>query len=397
MKSKEKLSLALLIPSASAMATFISPALISIKNHFHVLGTQLSSVMTVYLIGYLLGQIVWAYYSNRIGRLLSIKSGALLSIVGAVIILFATKMHFFDLFLLGRFVLALGLSAGLICGFAIVKENFLEYEEKRFLSIMAVVFTVSIYISMLVSGCLMKFDSLELITYAILFYSIVIFCLSFTIKSNLKQPKAVFYAEKERNIDPDLIWNRSHLIVYSCALSITTIIAYCYAFYAPLITHELFLLSPTAFSSYNLLNIVAIFTGSFLFSRLSSKYSEVSIIIFGLFVIVLSNLIILAITYNHSSLSMQSFFSICYLINLSCGMIYPAATYLALEYGICKATSSAIMNLIKLGAPVVALLISNQLLTTNLNSFSMTILLFSIISLMGLYMITLVPLRREAH
>ena len=128
MKSKEKLSLALLIPSASAMATFISPALISIKNHFHVLGTQLSSVMTVYLIGYLLGQIVWAYYSNRIGRLLSIKSGALLSIVGAVIILFATKMHFFDLFLLGRFVLALGLSAGLICGFAIVKENFLEYE-----------------------------------------------------------------------------------------------------------------------------------------------------------------------------------------------------------------------------------------------------------------------------
>ena len=173
----EKIILAALISSASMMASFISPELALIKQFFSLSKNQLSQVMTFYLGGYLSGQMIWAYASNRIGRLASIKLGMATSLFGAIVIIVAMKAESFTLFLAGRIFIALGLASGLICGFTMIKESMTDHESKQYLSVIAVVFTASIYLAILLSGYLVKLTSLDSIMYFVLFYNAALFFL----------------------------------------------------------------------------------------------------------------------------------------------------------------------------------------------------------------------------
>jgi len=374
MTNIEKTILAVLISSASVMASFISPELILIKNFFSLPNNQLSQIMTLYLAGYLSGQIVWAYISNKIGRLASIKSGMIISILGAITIILAMKMEWFYLFLAARLLIAFGLASGLVCGFTMVKENLSDQESKRYLAIIAVVFTASIYVSILLSGYLAKYTSLDFIMYSILLYNTTLFFLCFYMKKDAIPPRS--------DVKPNYSMNfelQPKVIAFSLALSITTIISYSYALYAPIITSQLFSLSPTDFGNYSLINMVFILLGGVLYLKLGKKLSESTMVSLSLLMIITACSSVLLITQLNIQPSAVGFFILCALLNLANGVIYPAATYKALEYGHCKATSSAIMNLIKLSMPMIALYVSGYFAAKELTTFISSILLFALL------------------
>lgn len=368
----EKIILAALISSASVMASFISPELTLIKKLFLLSNNQLSQVMTFYLAGYLSGQIAWAYVSNKIGRLASIKHGMATSIFGAIVIIVAMKTGSFNLFLAGRILIAFGLASGLVCGFTIIKENLPDHEGKQYLSIIAVVFTASIYLAILLSGYLAKYTSLDFIMYSVFFYNLILFVLCFYIKTSSIQSTST------RKPSLMNIEFQPKVIAFSLALSITTIISYSYAVYAPIITSELFSLSPTEFGLYSLINMIFILLGGVLYLKLGKKLSEYTIVLLGLLIIIIACSSSILMTEFNIQPTVLGFFILCALLDLVNGMIYPAASYKALEYGSCKATSSAVMNLIKLTMPMVALYTSAYFAVKALTSFVLTILLFAI-------------------
>lgn len=379
MTTNNKCSLALFIPSASVIATFISPALILIKDHFSLSSKQLGMSISCYLAGYLLGQIGWIFYSKKTNLNTSIKHGIILSIIGSLCLLLSIKVNQYQLFLLGRFIIGFGLSAGLVCGFAIIKETFFESEEKKFLPIIAITFSSSIYLATFFSGCLMYFNSLYLITFIILLYNLVILI--------------IFYSTSFTNVSCSYIrkydmhngfHQKSNVIIYSLVLSITTVIAYCYAFYAPLITNELYSLSPSLFGFYNLLNMLAIVIGGMIFTKINKVISEFKICLFALSIIIVSSLPLLTRSFNDSGITLSLFYLTFGLLNTACGLIYPASTFIALEFGNCKATSSAIMNLTKLTLPIIAISISSKIFNTNLKGLSGIIFLFAIIAITSL-------------
>lgn len=376
MTAIEKIILAALISSASVMASFISPELTLIKNYFSLANNQLSQIMTLYLAGYLFGQVVWAYVSNKVGRLASIKSGMATSILGTLLIIIAMKTESFSLFLAARLLIAFGLASGLVCGFTMIKENLSDQESKKYLSIIAVVFTASIYLSILLSGYLVKYTSLVFIMWSMLSYNMSMFFLCFYIKDHsapanfAKKPPYLLTFELQPKV-----------IVFSLVLSITTIISYCYALYAPIITHQLFSLSPTEFGLCSLINMFFIFIGGMLYLKLGKKLSEEAITLLGLLIIITGCLSLFLIAACNIRPTVFEFFSLCSLLNLANGLIYPAATYKALEYGRCKSTSSAIMNIIKLTMPMVAIYASAYFPAQELTIFISTILLFAVLYL----------------
>ncbi|MDI9818629.1 MULTISPECIES: MFS transporter [unclassified Legionella] len=369
----EKIILAALISSASVMASFISPELALIKQFFSLSKNQLSYVMTFYLAGYLSGQVVWAYASNRIGRLLSIKLGMATSILGAIVIIVAMKTESFNLFLLGRVLIALGLASGLVCGFTMIKEKLSDHESKPYLSIIAVVFTASIYFAILLSGYLVKFTSLDFVMYFVFLYNTAMFLLCFYMNNNPLQPQ--FAGKLKSLVNIEL---QPKVIVFSLVLSITTIISYSYALYAPIITNELFSMSPTEFGICSLSNMIFILLGGVLYLKLAKKLPEHVIISFGLLIIIAACSASLLAAKLNIQMTTFGFFILCSLLNLANGVIYPAATFKALEFGICKATSSAIMNLIKLTMPIIALYSSAHFAVKELTAFALTILLFAV-------------------
>lgn len=369
----EKVILAALISSASVMASFISPELVLIKNFFSLKNNQLSQIMTLYLAGYLLGQILWAHVSNKIGRVTSIKCGMAISIFGAIFIMAAMKIKLFGLFLTGRVLVALGLASGLVCGFTIIKERLQDFESKRYLSIIAFTFTASIYLSILVSGYLAKYSSLKTVIWTVLAYNIVMFGLSLCLKAVQGRHEVVKKQHYSINSKP-----YSKVIIFSLVLSITTIISYSYALYAPIITSEVFQLSPVDFGILSLSNMIFIFLGGVLYLKLTKVLSEQTLMTFGLLTIIAVTLLFLLIAKLDVQPNIFGFFILCSFLNIVSGLIYPAATYEALKYGSCKATSSAIMNIIKLVMPMLALYTSSHFYMKELNAFMLTIVIFAL-------------------
>lgn len=368
----EKLSLLLLIPSASILATFISPELGLIKIYFFLSNYQISHVMTYYLAGYLLGQGVWGYFSNIKGRSSCMRLGAFIAVIGSLALLYSYYTHNFNFFLLSRTIIGFGLSSSLVCGFTIIKENFPKEVQKKFITLVTIFFTTAIYASIALSGNILKYTSMDIIIWAFLLITSCFFILSLMIKTPINLPITQAtnsnYTITLKEIAPT--------IIYSLVLSITTIIAYLYAFYTPFITSHLFSLSTQLFSTYSFFNLFFILLGSYFFSYLNKYFSEHSICLYGLILIILTNLALIVV-YSSSQSSIIFFFFCCYLMNFLTGIIYPAATCNALEYGNCKATASAIMNTIKLLLPIVAIYFSTMLFDNKLNGFSMSIIIFA--------------------
>ena len=218
--------------------------------------------------------------------------------------------------------------------------------------------------------------------WSMLSYNMILFFLCFYIKNHSTR---VNFSKKL----PSLLTFelQPKVIVFSLALSITTIISYCYALYAPIITHQLFSLSPTGFGLCSLINMFFIFIGGMFYLTLSKKLSEEAITLLGLLIIITGCLSLFLMTTCNIRPTVFEFFSLCSLLNLANGLIYPAATYKALEYGRCKSTSSAIMNIIKLTMPMVAIYASNSYHAQELTLFISTILVFAVLYLSILQLI----------
>ncbi len=374
MRFSEKFSLLLIIPAASVASVFITPELKLIQNHFSLSTNILGQVMSYYLAGYLLGQFFFASLSKNIGLKNAIRIGALSSMLAMLLQINAVHHLDYKLFIIGRFLTAFGLSAGIVCGFAAIKEKLSAAAERSFLSIVTVTFTSSIYFAILFSGHLQKSLNIDSILIVNLFYVAAIFGLANFIRpplptNNIKAPEITAEA------DPNYL----KLITYSICLSISTIFAYCYSLYAPMIMIQNFNLTPATFSNYNLLNLLAIFIGSYLFIKLAKVFTEETMVIISMFLLIIGGISYLLISDHSSEISLPLFIVTTFFVNIVCGLIYPAATYKALEYGKCKKSTSATMNSIKIGMPTLAIFVMGY---NNLDSFSKlayTLLIFSTI------------------
>ena len=378
MNKYSKAILALLISAASVLATSIAPALPLFQEIFNIKTDQLSSIMTIYLNGYLLGQFFFAHVSKKIGLLLSIKYGFTLATVGTCLQIFCINSNSFFLFITFRFITAFGLSSGLVCGFVIIK-NFIRNEEtKKYLSLIGITFTASIYLSIYILGHVLTNFGILAVLYSSLAYSLSLFLLSFYIKL----PINVINKNINTSLRHSKIVINYKLISYSLTLSMTTVITYSYAFYAPLISFSLYGLSPVEFGKLNLSNMFCIFIGNISYVLLNKKYKEDSLLIFCLTTIILIGFVFFLICKFEFYSNIKLFFLSSGLLNFFSGLIYPAATFKALECGLCKENTSATMNTIKLIMPTAALCFSSLWGLNSLLSLSAITVLFSFIYLL---------------
>lgn len=364
----QKIILIFFISAASVIATFISPELSSLKKLFLCTSSSLSPIMTIYLIGYLLGQISFGALSKKCGGITSIRYGFIIATIALFLQHISIKFPTYSIFLAGRFLTAFGLASGLVCGFSIIKDNILSQEEKGYLSIIAIAFTGAIYGSIVISGSLMTYLELNSIFKIQALYPIVLLPLTYLIPDT----KKVILTSRKR--DYDQLFNYK-LISYSLSLSITTIIGYCYSFYTPLIFIDSFGLTSEAYSHYNLINMFGIFIGSIIYVKLCTILKEDDIVLAGLVGFIFSGLLLIILSLQ--KIHFYQFISLFFIINILSGIMYPAATYQALSCGVCKTTTSTTMNMIKIGMPSVALSFSFFINAQDMMNLSITILFFA--------------------
>lgn len=374
MNIKQRISLIFIISAASIVATFWTTSSIILKSTFDISTEKLSTSITLYLLGYLVGQIIFASISKFKGGIFSIRSGMIIALLGYILEYFSVQNLSFNLFNIGRLLNGLGLSAGLVCGFTIIKDNILKSNlEKKYLSLVAISFTASIYISVLISSFLIKnFNILAIINF-LLFHLFLLLCLTFFLPDSKVQQRASIKKYK-------LNFVNFKVISYGFILSITTIISYCYAFYGPLIFEVNFNYNVQMFGYFNLLNMCGLFLGSYSYNKINKKYNENQILIFCLSLIITLTAS-LVLSYYFNVLNFTQFILIFFFIEWSSGLIYPSATFQALNTYHCRNSSSATMNMIKIGMPSLAIFFSALIRNNAILSLLLTLICFSFLYL----------------
>ncbi len=113
-----RLKIALLlsyIGIASASAAMITPALPNIQRDYSLSQGALEWIVSLFLLGYVMGQLLYGPIANRFGRLVALRSGLVINLSGIILCLITTILPHYFLLLVGRFLTALGAASGLSC------------------------------------------------------------------------------------------------------------------------------------------------------------------------------------------------------------------------------------------------------------------------------------------
>lgn len=70
---------------ASISAAIITPALPHIQNFFHLSNGAVEWVISIFLLGYVIGQLIYGPIANRYGRIKALRIGLTFNITGILI------------------------------------------------------------------------------------------------------------------------------------------------------------------------------------------------------------------------------------------------------------------------------------------------------------------------
>ena len=145
------------ISIASFSAAILAPALPVIQSVFVLTNRSLEWVVSFFLIGYVLGQLIYGLLANRFGRILSLRIGLCVYLLGCVICMVCSRYLNYPGLLFGRFLSGLGSACGLSCTFMFLNELLPPGQAKRSFSYTLISFTVAIGVAVLLGGVVTEY------------------------------------------------------------------------------------------------------------------------------------------------------------------------------------------------------------------------------------------------
>ena len=108
---------------ASMGAVIFAPALPEIAQYFNISQGHSQLIITLFLLGYAVGQLVYGPLANRFGRKTAFYIGIFVATIGSLISIISEPLHSFKFLIFGRMLEAFGSSAGLVISFTIISDH----------------------------------------------------------------------------------------------------------------------------------------------------------------------------------------------------------------------------------------------------------------------------------
>lgn len=343
------------VSMASASAAIVTPAFPLIQAAWKLSNAQLQAIVSIFLLGYLLGQWVYGPVANRWGRISALKYGFCLNLVGILFSFLAAHFDSYSGFLLGRFVSALGASAGLVCTFILLNEYFEPKKSKTLFPFIVLSFTLGIGLATWIGGMVTAHFGWSWNFLVLLIQGIFSLGALRYFPETLKEPpKAIYPMAILKSYGVAL---RSRVLVtYAIWVGLIAAFSYGYSMVAPMLSESWFGLDPAEYGHFSLFNMAGMFVGSFLAIFLLKRYSN-NRIIFGSSLVMATMLLGVFFLHEVNHLNPLTFFiasGVCYCLT---GCIYPAASHVASNAIPDKAQASGAMNGINLGLAMITLIL----------------------------------------
>ena len=265
---------------ASLSAAIITPALPSISATFHLGNSSLQWVVSTFMIGYVIGQLIYGPIANRFGRLNALRSGLILNLIGVVICLLSSIVwHNYDLLLWGRLITALGAASGLSCSQMLIHELLPQDKAKHALSYSIIAFTGGIGLAVFLGGITTEYFQWQDCFWILLVHGIIMLTCTKCFPETLKQKHSIHPNTIIKNYYHTL--KSFRLITFSLVVGLLSVFSYGYAATAPIFTQAHLQLTAGQYGTWNLLNMVGMFFSGIVSVKLMKKYHEKIVLILG--------------------------------------------------------------------------------------------------------------------
>ncbi|HLB56222.1 MAG TPA: MFS transporter [Coxiellaceae bacterium] len=382
--TKSKIALLLsYICIASISATIITPAFPKIQTVYHLSSESLEWVMSIFLIGYVVGQLIYAPIANRYGTLNALRTGLIVNFVGILICLLAsTFLMNYSLLLFGRLISALGSASGLVCTFILINELLPPEEAKAAMAYSVISFTVGIGLFITIGSLLTQYASWVDCFWVLLLQAIILFWCTWCFKEN-EQPKIPINL---RTIFSRYVkaFSSGRLVIFALMAGVVSVYSYGYSTTASLYSEINLHLSPSEYGYWSLSNTLGMLAGGFLSAQLIKKIGVQNTLFTGLMCMIpfLGSLFLISITHHGNVIW---FFTTTMFLFVFTGLLFPTASYFASNAIDDRASASSAMSFINMGLATLSTVVLGYLPFSSLLSFVIVLcVLFAVVSVLAL-------------
>ncbi|MCC2645699.1 MAG: hypothetical protein K0R94_1477 [Burkholderiales bacterium] len=318
-------------------------ALPVIGKYFNIGSHTTGYIITCFIIGCTLGQLIYGPLTNYLGIKNAVRLGALLSIIGAIGGILSYYLHSFYILLLFRFVAAIGAGSGVKLTYTISSQIFESRENVKALSMVGMLFAFIPNIATFLGGLIISFFNWTGPFYLIVLYAFVIFLLIELIPSNyvVKDKNSL----KLKNIISGYVAQLKNLqiILGGLVIGIAGGVLYVFTALGPFIGMHVMQLTPYMYGKYCLTLSIGKLLGATSSAYFSSRISSSKAIWCG-FIICFCSIAIMCLLFIYQ-LPVILFLSMCVLY-YGLGFIFSNTIALTLDNIIDKSNASAIMSFI---------------------------------------------------
>ncbi len=370
---------------ASVSAAIITPALPEMEIQYGLTLGDVEWVMSSFLIGYMVGQLLYAPLANHYGRVKALRIGLIINLLGILLCLCALNTYW--LLIIGRLITALGAASGLSCTFMLINEWLPKEQRKKATSYSTISFALGVGVAVMIGGLITEYGQWQGCFWFLLIHGVVMLCGTCVFNETL----IVYIPIQLQTIlrDYSATLSSPTLVIYSLVVGCCSAIASCFAAEAPQIAHDLLHLSAAKYGYWNGINIIGMLLGGMVVKQLLDRFSVRRVVAMG-FIATAVGIVSLFLMWVFNSESSLWFFLTTAYLYLFSSLLFSGGSYIASNALKDKANAAAMMSFINMFFATVCVILMGYLTSNPLLTFAL------ILSLMWVLVVGLLFLQPSA-
>lgn len=372
----------LLTSFASLLAVLFTPAFPAIAQELQISSSVTQMTITVFLIGYAIGNLPYGPLANRFGRKPTLLLGISIAIIGSIMVAIIPRFPSLFLLMAGRFLMGFGGSVGLKIATTMIGDLYDEQQSRKVTPYVILSFAIIPAIGIFIGGLLTQFFGWESPLYFLVGYCVFLFLICLPLPETAKEldPHALHWKKiGEKYLDKTK--NRTVMLA-AFSLGLGTSFVYLFAAESPFIGIQFLGLSPETFGSMNFIPSLGMVVGGISARLFADKFSAQGMLKTGASIALLGSAIML-ILFLAGAISPYTLFFPMPLIYFGLSFIFANGIAIGISRAKDKSTASAVLNFFNILVAVVVLAIlgsfSNHFLATMPIIFTLSSLLLLVL------------------
>lgn len=355
--TKEPHIISMMLLSAFAImgALVMTPSLPKMSTFFGTSVGTTQLAVTVFLLGYAIGQLVYGPIANRYGRKPAFYIGILLATLGSLFSILSSPVESFSLLIFGRFLEALGASAGLVVSITVINDFYTPTGVRKIMAWIMLAFSVVPGFAILLGGFIAQFLNWQSCFYFLLIYGLVLALFIWRLPETIEQhdPHALKRANLIRNYLA--VFKNKYLLAYGMIAGFSSALLYIYGAEGPFVGIQLLSIPAALYGSLALIPYLGTVLGSCLNMKLNNV-SAYKILHYGI-AFETTAAVVMLIFFEAGFISVWSLFTPMILLCIGHSFVITMSYSLAMQDVKDKANGSAVLGFMNMSMPVMLTLL----------------------------------------